>query len=544
MSKGRKTRQRDANRFVDNLTGAKTQATNSEKLYIIQEQERNRWNDEQTALHFHGRFPKLCATTIGRWRRLKPMLLRNQNDKSFMQKFRDRKYKDQRFVRALRRWLELEVIKKNANLNLATIREIGRKIYDSLGVPENRRNKMGNGWLHKILTRFGMVYRTFNGEAGSVSREAELAEQYRLQTLVMPDLISEGYDEHTIYNFDETGLLVCMSPNKGYCFEARKGKKTDIKRFTVGLACNIAGEKIKPVIITTAKRHRSFNGRTGRQLGFNHYSNKSAWMTTVDFNDFLARWNDELVKEGTKIALFLDNFSGHKFTMEYSNIKPIFFTANLTSIIQPIDAGIGHSFKAAYRKLQIKRTIDSLYAGDFSKDLFKIDELTAMKMIEQAFEEVSSSTIINCWIHVKFANALPFLKERLSSESLIEEMMEDPVAELQDTIEEFHDALKEEAYEMVNADELLETENVLIQREKADIDALVAEVEAQHLEEVAEKVINEVRDGVTDHQKLQITVCFEELLRRENRRLSKSTKGLINSLKSSFSKNIVRSSYP
>ena len=44
----------------------------------------------------------------------------------------------------------------------------------------------------------------------------------RLETEIMPELISLGYKENTIYNFDETGLLITMNLNKRYRLKTRK----------------------------------------------------------------------------------------------------------------------------------------------------------------------------------------------------------------------------------------------------------------------------------------------------------------------------------
>ena len=62
------------------------------------------------------------------------------------------------------------------------------------------------------------------------------------------------------------------------------------------------------------------------------------------------RWVKALdVKMGIQkryICLLIDNFSGHKISFAPRNIQIIFFEPNLTSFVQPLDAGIIRCFKA------------------------------------------------------------------------------------------------------------------------------------------------------------------------------------------------------
>ena len=55
--------------------------------------------------------------------------------------------------------------------------------------------------------------------------------------------------------------------------------------------------------------------------------------------------------QSRRICLFVDNFSGHNIAYEPTNIRLEWFEPNLTSHIQPLDAGIIHCFKAQYRRM-------------------------------------------------------------------------------------------------------------------------------------------------------------------------------------------------
>ena len=51
-----------------------------------------------------------------------------------------------------------------------------------------------------------------------------------------------------------------------------------------------------------------------------------------------------------KIALVLDNCTGHPNVSDLTNIMLVFLPLNTTGKIQPMDAGVIHSIEARYRK--------------------------------------------------------------------------------------------------------------------------------------------------------------------------------------------------
>ncbi|KIK16647.1 hypothetical protein PISMIDRAFT_83907, partial [Pisolithus microcarpus 441] len=74
-----------------------------------------------------------------------------------------------------------------------------------------------------------------------------------------------------------------------------------------------------------------------------------------------------------------------------------FLEPNLTSHVQPNDAGIIRTTKALYRKAFCLRAVELDEAG--AHEIYKIDLLEAMRMIMAAWNAVASSTIMNCWKH-------------------------------------------------------------------------------------------------------------------------------------------------
>ena len=59
--------------------------------------------------------------------------------------------------------------------------------------------------------------------------------------------------------------------------------------------------------------------------------------------------------------MLVDNAKGHNIEiLDNLNVKVFFFAPNMTSVIQPMDAGIINSFKAHYNKLLVKFLLESI----------------------------------------------------------------------------------------------------------------------------------------------------------------------------------------
>lgn len=113
---------------------------------------------------------------------------------------------------------------------------------------------------------------------------------------------------------------------------------------------------------------------------------------------WLRKFDADMCRQHRFVALTMDNFSGHYVEYDPSNVEVIFFEPNLTSHCQPCDGGIIRCVKACYRTKLSIRALDLDDAGEV--DIFKIDLLLAMKLLWEAWNEVSAETIQNCWRHI------------------------------------------------------------------------------------------------------------------------------------------------
>ena len=104
-------------------------------------------------------------------------------------------------------------------------------------------------------------------------------------------------------------------------------------------------------------------------------------MTGVVFKQYTATLNMEMAEAGRHILLLMDNASSRMLPVEateqedlkiqkLSNIT-LLLSPNTTSVVQPLDAGIIHAFKAHYRTLLMRWLLTEVENGPSGSDLSK-----------------------------------------------------------------------------------------------------------------------------------------------------------------------------
>lgn len=219
---------------------------------------------------------------------------------------------------------------------------------------------------------------------------------------ILPPLLL-GYSPHDIYNLDETGLFYKCLPNKTLAFKGEKchGGKHAKDRITVTPICNMTGtHKLPLVVIGMFANPRCF--KNVHTLPVHYYHNKKAWMTTVIFNEMLVKLDNDFHAEGRNIVLFIDNCPSHKLLPDtvLKAIRIELLPPNFTSLLQPLDAGIIHSLKCAYRKRLMRQSIPYM---EEHNEWRKIDVLEAINTISAAWlDDVKSETIAHYFRHAGF----------------------------------------------------------------------------------------------------------------------------------------------
>ena len=118
---------------------------------------------------------------------------------------------------------------------------------------------------------------------------------------------------------------------------------------------------------------------------------------TDSYLRWFKQWHVKLQLKYHHIALTLDNFTGHSIQYEPKCITFIYFQPGLTLHIQHLDAGIIWCFKAHYHH---EFCLHAIQQDDTEEeDIYKINLLEAVVMAEQAWKQVSPTTLKNCWDH-------------------------------------------------------------------------------------------------------------------------------------------------
>lgn len=262
--------------------------------------------------------------------------------------------------------------------------------------------------MEKFARRHGLRSFKCHGESASADNEA-------LQS-ALPDIIAKiaSYPPSNVYNMDETGLFYRLAPSRSVSQRQLAGIKKDKTRMTIALTANADGShKLPPWFIGYYRMPRAFNKKTAVELGFQYSFNRKAWMSTVIFQDWTVRLDSEMERRDKKILLLLDNAPTHKLhDLTLSSIEVLYLPPNTTSIIQPMDAGIIAAFKRRYRRFQLRDALDKLEAG--KQDIYRVDQLSAMKWCTAAWEELTKDTICNCFGHTGLFTSQDLITQSVS----------------------------------------------------------------------------------------------------------------------------------
>jgi hypothetical protein len=124
------------------------------------------------------------------------------------------------------------------------------------------------------------------------------------------------------------------------------------------------------------------------------HSNRTAWMNSKIFTEWLYALDKIMQKQKRMILLFLDNAPVHPPDVKLQNVILKFFPANSTAQIQPLDQGIIRTFKAYYRRYLVKHIIANANAAQTADDV-NITALDAICWIDQSWRSITEATIRN-----------------------------------------------------------------------------------------------------------------------------------------------------
>lgn len=248
--------------------------------------------------------------------------------------------------------------------------------------------KASTGWLDGFKERNKISFKSVCGESGAVNQQE--ANQWKKD---LEEMIQDR-NPKDIFNVDETGLFFKCTPDKTLAFKDEKchGGKLSKERLTLLVGANMDGtEKLPLLMIGKSANPRCFKNVKSKPVEY--VNSPRAWMTGSLFESWLLKLDKKFGKEKREIILFIDNCSAHNTIPLMENVKVIFFPANMTSVVQPMDQGIIKNLKHFYRRLLVQ---DILTTDDNALKI-KLDVLQASRMCKKAWDQVQPETIKNCF---------------------------------------------------------------------------------------------------------------------------------------------------
>ena len=235
-----------------------------------------------------------------------------------------------------------------------------------------------------------------------------------------------------------------------------------------------------------------------------------------------------------QVILLIDNAPSHKITIDLTNIKIIFLPPNLTSVLQPLDAGVIACLKRYYRKKLVNKHLVNFEKGDKSEITLRdsvmfLHQLWSVWISGRAgparskkneynafgrpgppdphwsWFDVKEITIKNCFKHVKyvtFTEEFSYVNNELCSCASENE-------QLRVNIQEFENLTGNEA---ISVKDYVEFENNLHinQEEAIDIDQIIEIVNEKEENECQNSILEEENEVAIIKQS-EAEDCFEKV---------------------------------
>ena len=104
--------------------------------------------------------------------------------------------------------------------------------------------------------------------------------------------------------------------------------------------------------------------------------------------------------KGRNILLIIDNCPAHPVIKNLTNIEVAYLPPNTTSQTQPCNQGIIQALKHRYRMKLLAKFIEAID----NETEFQTTVLDAIMLLKQAWDEVASVTMANCFRHSRFVH--------------------------------------------------------------------------------------------------------------------------------------------
>ena len=270
-------------------------------------------------------------------------------------------------------------------------------------------NLMGNiefaasrNWIRRFTKDYQIKKYRLNGVSASLDDSKVREARSELKDAIE----KSGIPLEDVYNMDETAFFYECLPDKTLDFRSPHGVMASKLRITLVACCNVTGS-VKLPLLFIGKSKSPFCLRTEDCQGLRgqYISHKSAWMTVESFNKWLVEFDRGRERPS---LLILDQAPVHKLAEGtiLRKTRLLFLPPKMTSVLQPLDAGVIHALKSHYRKELVRKIVKQVNEVGYQdisptqlKNIKTTTLATAMTMMNQVWSDFNAQTMKNCWSH-------------------------------------------------------------------------------------------------------------------------------------------------
>lgn len=277
--------------------------------------------------------------------------------------------------------------------------------------------KCSPAWIQNFMRRNGFHSVKGGGDEGFVVKNTLFTERLTLQRALCKFHIS------CISNTDEVALLYRALPRRSIRDCYNHSSYHLIKdRLTAVLTVYADGRKAPLTVIGKSARPCSFPRHfdAARDMGIFYNSQQNAWNTQHIWAQIFRGLNKRSLLQNRAGVNVIDNCSAHTISYEeFEALSAIFLPPNMTSVLQPVDASIGRSFKCAFRRLLVEHILayveKKMALPLVERKPFKMNEAVstydAVRLMKEAWDLVPVSVVLNGWL--KTGILAPFQNEMI-----------------------------------------------------------------------------------------------------------------------------------
>lgn len=346
------------------------QLTPQQKLRVLDWYYAHGRNQKAAAAHFRALpgYEKLSQGTISRWLAAETRIREAGG-------VREKTLKHPELEKSLTLWLQQLGEDQRARLTGKEIKKTASEVYKELGVSQEQRLELSNGWLGRFQRRHGIKL-----------GKKEAPEERKLLAEAVAAFLAGRRGLDDVWSMETSPFYFDCSPVR-----TDSAKETSL---AVGLALNVTGtQRLEPIFVEQSAT------RTGSGL---YGSNAMTGVASSVFSAWLKSWNHVLVASNRQVLLLVNpSLAEGADLTQISNIRLVLLSPTLADHFRSCCAGLTKVFHTQYRQLVVQRALNALRAGvdpGVSIDeLFKVTSVDAMALAKAAWQSVSSELAVCCW---------------------------------------------------------------------------------------------------------------------------------------------------